>query len=208
MIKEFLASTSEEGNVSGPVNVSLRSTIYGEKKPTRSASNFTGAPTVNVSPTPTTVETNPQRSPSNLTGAPTVNVSPAPTMGEASPSRSASNSAGVIHRLKPLILPVYNGDKTRFEDFWALFVSVVDEGDEPINIKMARLRQNLSRHALDAIRGLGVTAPEYQEAKEILKAKFGGKRRQLHAYLDQLENMPTLKNNDLHSWKSLEILCE
>ena len=46
-----------------------------------------------------------------------------------------------------------------------------------------------------------VTAPEYNEAKEILKSKFGGQRRQLQAYLDQLENMPTLKNNDIQSRK-------
>ena len=66
---------------------------------------------------------------------------------------------------------------------------------------MARLRQSLSGNALDAIRGLGVTAPEYNEAKDILKSKFGGQRRQLQAYLDQLENMPTLKNNDIQSFE-------
>ena len=42
---------------------------------------------------------------------------------------------------------------------------------------MARLRQSLSGNALDTIRGLGVTAPEYNEAKDILKSKFGGQRR-------------------------------
>ncbi len=52
---------------------------------------------------------------------------------------------------------------------------------------MARLRQSLSGRALESIRGLGVTAPEYEEAKEILKSKYGGQRRQLRAYLDELE---------------------
>ncbi|CAB4009494.1 Hypothetical predicted protein, partial [Paramuricea clavata] len=42
---------------------------------------------------------------------------------------------------------------------------------------------------------------EYNEAKDILKYKFGGQRRQLQAYLDQLENMPTLKNNDIQSFE-------
>ena len=132
----------------------------------------------------------------------TANVSPDPTTTQASPASFASNFTGITHhRLKPLTVPVYYGDKTRFEDFWALFISLVDEGSEPVNIKMARLRQSLSGNALDAIRGLGVTAPEYNEAKEILKSKFGGQRRQLQAYLDQLENMPTLKNNDIQSRK-------
>ena len=47
----------------------------------------------------------------------------------------------------------------------------MDESTEPSNLKMARLRQCLTGNALEAIRGLGVTAPEYEEAKEILKSK-------------------------------------
>ena len=40
----------------------------------------------------------------------------------------------------------------------------MDESTEPSNLKMARLRQCLTGNALEAIRGLGVTAPEYEEA--------------------------------------------
>ena len=47
---------------------------------------------------------------------------------------------------------------------------------------MARLRQSLTGVALQAIQGLGVSQPEYEEVKEILKAKYGGQRRQLQAY--------------------------
>ena len=54
---------------------------------------------------------------------------------------------------------------------------------------MARLRQCLTGFALEAIRGLG----EYDEAKAILHTKFGRKRRQLHAYMDQLEAMPIFR---------------
>lgn len=92
---------------------------------------------------------------------------------------------------------MFEGDKTKFEDFWGLFSSIVDEGDEPANVKMARLRQSLTGTALEAIRRLGVTQPEYDEAKKILKTKFGGQRRQLQVYIDQLEVMPHLKNSDV-----------
>lgn len=61
-----------------------------------------------------------------------------------------------LQRLKPLKVPLFEGDKTKFEDFWGLFSSIVDEGDEPANVKMARLRQSLIGTALEAIRGLGV----------------------------------------------------
>ena len=52
---------------------------------------------------------------------------------------------------------------------------------------MTRLRQSLTGTALEAIRGLGVTEPEYNEAKEILHCKFGGERRKLQAYMDQID---------------------
>ena len=97
------------------------------------------------------------------------------------------------NRLKPLKVPTFEGSKTRFEDFWALFYSLVDQTNEPVNIKMARLRKCLTGPALEAIRGLGVTQQEYHEAKAILHTKFGGKRRQLHAYMDQIEAMPLLE---------------
>ena len=46
-----------------------------------------------------------------------------------------------------------------------MFLSLVDQGVEPTNIKMARLRQSLTGTALGAIRGLGVSDPENKEAK-------------------------------------------
>ena len=75
------------------------------------------------------------------------------------------HSGSCNQRLNPLEVLVFSDSK---------FLSLVDQNEEPPNIKMARLRQSLSGAALEAIRGLGVTEPEYNEAKEILQAKFGG----------------------------------
>ncbi|CAB3978191.1 Hypothetical predicted protein [Paramuricea clavata] len=73
----------------------------------------------------------------------------------------------VLNRhLKPMRVPDYNGNKAKFEEFWSLFESLVDKSNEPVHLKMARLRQSLFGRALEAIRGLGVSAPEYDEAKE------------------------------------------
>ena len=101
--------------------------------------------------------------------------------------------------LKPLAVPTLNGDKRKFEDVWALFTSLVDESMEPVHLKMARLRQCPTGNDLEAIRGLGVTAHEYEEAKKILKTKYGGTRRPLRAYLDQLEQALLIRGNDIHS---------
>ena len=65
----------------------------------------------------------------------------------------------------------------------------------------ATLRQCLFSSALESIRGLGVSEPEYEEAKEIVIAKFGGHRRQLRAYMDQLEKMPQLRNNNVQGFE-------
>ena len=108
---------------------------------------------------------------------------------EAGISQSSPTSPSANHRLKPLKVPSYGGDKTKFEEFWGLFESLVDKSKEPVNLKMAQLRQSLYSSALESIRGLGVSEPEYEEAKEILTTKFGGQRQQLWAYMDQLEKM-------------------
>ena len=114
-------------------------------------------------------------------------------------NESHSNHDNRNRFLKPLKVPTYNGDKRKFEDFWALFRSLVDESTEPTSLKMARLRQCLTGNALEAIRGLVVTGPEYEEAKEILKTKYGGARRLLRAYMDQLEQAPLMRSNDIHA---------
>ena len=79
------------------------------------------------------------------------------------------NHDDVNQFLKLLKVPTFSGDKLEFEDLWALFRSLVDESLEPVSLKMARLRQCLTGRALEAIRGLAVTTPEYEEAKEISK---------------------------------------
>jgi hypothetical protein len=47
-----------------------------------------------------------------------------------------SENTGQFHsRLKALKLSVFDGNKAEFEDFWALFISLVDKNAESANIK-------------------------------------------------------------------------
>ena len=101
----------------------------------------------------------------------------------------------------PLRVPTFDGNKVKFEEFWSLFQSLVDASNEPVNLKMARLQQSLVGRAHETIRGLGASAPEYEEAKEILKTKFGGQRRQIRAYMDELENLPEMRYNDVENFE-------
>ena len=59
-------------------------------------------------------------------------------------SSSSPHSGNCNRQLKPLKVPVFSGEKSKFEDFWEMFLSLVDQGGEPANIKMARLRQSLT----------------------------------------------------------------
>ena len=132
--------------------------------------------------------------------SPSINNPTAPTItypGERLPS----STGGTINRsLKALRVPKFDGNKATFEEFWCLFDSLVDKSSEPVNIKMARFRECLSGRALEAIRGLGVSEAEYKEAKEIIQSKFGGERRQLRAYMEELEKTQPLRNNDVSSF--------
>ena len=129
------------------------------------------------------------------------------SMANPSPHQSAASSSGngttvVNHRLKPLKVPTFDGDTKKFEEFWGLFESLVDKSNEPTSLKMARLRQSLTGIVLDSILGFGVSEPEYKEAKEILNTKFGDQRRQLRAYLDDLERMHPLRAADVKGFAS------
>ena len=103
--------------------------------------------------------------------------------------------------LKPLKVP------TSVPTFLRFLRRLVDELAEPVNLKMARLLQCLTGNALEAIRGLGVTIPEYEEAKEILKSIYGGERGSLRTYMDQLEQMPFIRSNDIHALGEVRRPC-
>ena len=86
-------------------------------------------------------------------------------------------------------VPTFDGNKVKFEEFWSLFQSLVDASNEPVNLKISRLQQSLVGRAHEAIRGLGGSAPEY------------GQRRQIRAYMDELENLPEMWYNDVENFE-------
>ena len=53
--------------------------------------------------------------------------------------------------------------------------------------KLLQLRQYLSGEALQVKENLGHSATAYETAKERLERKYGGKRRQIAIYLENLE---------------------
>ena len=61
---------------------------------------------------------------------------------------------------------------------------------------MLQLRQYLFDEALQAIESLGHSATAYETAEERLERKYGGKRRQIAVYLEDLENFKQVRTEN------------
>ena len=86
---------------------------------------------------------------------------------------------GVDRNVERIKLPKFNGDNSRFKNFWVTFESIVDVKDEPAEYKMIRLKTCFEGNAEEATSKLGFSEEAYEEATGILKCQFGGERRQL-----------------------------
>ena len=105
------------------------------------------------------------------------------------------NSPGAVfanHRLKKLKVPTFRADKIKLEDFWMLFwiLNLVDQSNEPVNLKIARLRQYLFNSAWESIKGPGLRNRSTRKQKS-----------QLKAYMDQLRKISQLRSTDVQGFE-------
>ena len=94
-------------------------------------------------------------------------------------------------------LPTFNGDKTKFDYFSTAFESIVDDSDEPVKYKMVRLKACLQGKAEESISKLGFSEEAYEETKNTLKRRFGGERRQLQNYLEELKKIRSIQEGNV-----------
>ena len=90
-------------------------------------------------------------------------------------------------QLKRVQIPVFDGDKRKYQSWKAAFLACIDSAPATGEYKLLQLRQYLSGEALQVIENLGHSAAAYEAAKERLERKLGGKRRQIAIYLEELE---------------------
>ena len=90
-------------------------------------------------------------------------------------------------QLKRVQILVFTGDKRRYQSWKAAFLACIDSAPATGEYKLLQLRQYLSGDALKVIENLGHSATAYEAAKERLERKYGGKRRQISIYLEDLE---------------------
>ena len=96
-------------------------------------------------------------------------------------------------QLKRVQIPVFSGDKKNYQSWKAAFLACIDSAPATGEYKLLQLRQYLSGEALKAIENLGHSAVAYEAAKERLERKFGGERRQIAIYIEELENFRQIR---------------
>ncbi len=109
----------------------------------------------------------------------------------------SNQTVGVDRNLERIQIPKFDGDKSKFESFWAAFSAIVDETKELSKYKMLRLKACLEGKAAEVIAKLGYSEEAYEEAKNTLKRKFGGNRRQIQSQLEDLRNMSPFQKTDV-----------
>ena len=88
--------------------------------------------------------------------------------------------------MKRVSIPIFHGNKKNYNNWKAAFITYIDKAPATAEYKLLQLRQYLSGEALKVIENLGHSAAAYQIAKERLERKFGGQRRQIAIYLEEL----------------------
>ena len=91
-------------------------------------------------------------------------------------------------QLKRVTIPMFSGDKRMYQNWKAAFMACIDKAPATPEYKLLQLRQCLTGETLKAIESLGYSAAAYETAKDRLERKFGGQRRQIALYLEEIDS--------------------
>ena len=109
-------------------------------------------------------------------------------------------------QLKRVTIPMFSGDKKTYQNWKAAFMACIDKAPATAQYKLLQLRQCLTGEALKVIESLGYSAAAYETAKDRLERKFGGQRRQIALYLEEIDNFRPVRcenSRDLEKYADL-----
>ena len=98
-------------------------------------------------------------------------------------------------QLKRIQLPIFTGDKRSYRNWNAAFM-------------LLQLRQCQSGEALNVIENMGHSAAAYEAAKERLERRYGGKRRQVAVYLEDLDKFQQIRPGNTQDLEQFADLLE
>ena len=102
-------------------------------------------------------------------------------------SEGSSLKSETHRQLERIRIPVFNGDKLKFQQWFAAFTSCIDKTSMDPQFKMLRLESCLEGEAAETVKGLGYSEVAYEAAKKRLIRKRN--RRNVQAHLDELRRM-------------------
>ena len=105
-------------------------------------------------------------------------------------------------------IPVFRGDKITYQSWKAAFLACIDKAPATPEYKLFQLRQYVSGEALQTIESLGHSATAYEAAKEQLERKYGGRRRQIAVYLEDLDNFKQVRPGNARDLEQLADLLD
>ena len=115
-----------------------------------------------------------------------------PTTGFAAPSIGQD----LWKQLKRVQIPTFSGNKRNYQSWKAAFLACIDSAPATGEYKLLQLRQYLSGEALNVIENLGHSSTAYEAAKERLERKYGGRRRQIAMYIEELEQFKQIRSGN------------
>ncbi|CAG2211545.1 unnamed protein product [Mytilus edulis] len=84
-------------------------------------------------------------------------------------------------------------NKRNYQSWKAAFLACINQAPATKEYKLLQLRQYVEGEALQVIENLGHSAVAFDTAKERLERKYGGQRRQITLYIEELENFKTMR---------------
>ena len=109
-------------------------------------------------------------------------------------------------QLKRVTIPLFSGDKRTYQNWKAAFMACIDTAPATAEYKLLQLRQCLTGEALKVIKSLGYSTTAYEAAKDRLERKFGGKRRQIALYLEEIDSFRPVRYGNAKDLENM-LIC-
>ena len=113
-------------------------------------------------------------------------------------------------KLPKLSIPKFFGDTSQWLTFWSCFENAIHNNVSLNKIdKMNYLKAHLGSIAANTIEGFAISEENYDNVIKLLKERFGRKDLLINTHLDNLLNIPPLKNsNDLNNFRIIVDKCK
>ena len=97
-------------------------------------------------------------------------------------------------QLSRVSIPVFNGDKRCYGSWKAAFMAYV--APVTTEYKLLQLKKYWPGEALKVVEILGHSLEAYETAKSILERKYGGQRRQVNLYMEQVHQFRPIRTGN------------